>query len=71
MARCELSADELASLRKLTHGSVRSRISSAHAVKLVQLGYARETADGVATTQLGRAVLAANLPDWPAGGYAA
>jgi hypothetical protein len=71
VAYCNLSTDELASLRELTHGSVRNRISSAHAVKLVELGYARETADGVAITQLGRAVLAANLPDWPAGGYAA
>ena len=71
MARCELSPDELASLRELIHGSVRRRISSAHAVKLVELGYARETADGVAITHLGRAALAANLPDWPSTGYAA
>jgi hypothetical protein len=71
VARGELSAEELASLRELTHGSVRRRISSAHAVKLVELGYARETADGVTITQLGRALLAAKLPDWPASGYAA
>jgi hypothetical protein len=67
MSHSELSRDELESLRELTHGSVRRRISSAHAVKLVELGYARETADGVAITQLGRAVLASSLPDWPAG----
>ena len=67
MSRCELSREELESLRELTHGSVRRRISSAHAVKLVELGYARETADGVAITQLGRAVLATSLSDWPAG----
>lgn len=71
MSSCNLSRDELEALRELTHGSVRRRISSAHAVKLVQLGYARDTADGVAITQLGRAVLAANVPDWPAGGHAA
>jgi hypothetical protein len=40
-------------------------------VKLVALGYARETADGVAITQLGRAVLAANCRDWPESGHAA
>jgi hypothetical protein len=44
---------------------VRRRISSLHAVRLVELGYARETADGVAITQLGRALLAAKCPDWP------
>ena len=62
-----LSRDELESLRELTHGSVRRRISSAHAVKLVELGYARETADGVTITHLGRAMLATKFPDWPAG----
>ena len=62
-----LSRDELESLRELTHGSVRRRISSKHAVKLVELGYARETADGVTITHLGRAMLAAKFPDLPAG----
>ena len=71
MAHRDLTPEEITSLRELTHGSVRHRISSAHAVKLVELGYARETADGVAITQLGRTLLAAKLPDWPAGGYAA
>ena len=71
MTHSELTRDELESLRELTHGSVRRRISSSHAVKLVELGYARNTADGVAITQLGRATVAAKFPDWPAGGYAA
>lgn len=61
----ELSRAEIDSLRELTHGSVRRRIDSAHAVRLVDLGYARETADGVAITHLGRALLAAKCPDWP------
>jgi hypothetical protein len=61
----DLSRAEIESLRELTHGSVRRRISSLHAVRLVELGYARETADGVAITQLGRALLAAKCPDWP------
>jgi hypothetical protein len=65
--QCSLTRDEIESLRELTHGSVRRRISSKHAAKLVELGYARETADGVAITHLGRALLAARLPDWPAG----
>ena len=62
-----LSREELESLRELTHGSVRRRISSKHAMKLVELGYARETADGVAITHLGRAMVATKFPDWPAG----
>ena len=70
MAQRDLTPEEITSLRELTYGSVRHRISSAHAVKLVELGYARETADGVAITQLGRALLAAKLRD-RAGGYAA
>ena len=61
-----LTPDELESLRELTHGSVRRRISSKHAAKLVDLGYARETADGVTITHLGRATLAARFRDWPA-----
>jgi hypothetical protein len=61
-----LSRDELESLRELTHGSVRRRISSIHASRLVELGYARETADGVTITHLGRAMLATRFPDWPA-----
>jgi hypothetical protein len=64
MPCADLVADELRSLRELTHGPGRLRISSAHTVKLVELGYARETQEGIAITQLGRAVLAANLPDW-------
>ena len=32
-----------------------------------ELGYARETADGVTITHLGRALLASRCPDWPAG----
>ena len=71
MAALDLTRDELESLRELTHGSVRRRISSAHAAKLVELGYARETADGVTITHLGRATLAAHVRDWPAGGQAA
>jgi hypothetical protein len=70
-SRVHLSSDELDALRELTHGSVRRRISSLHAEKLVELGYARETADGVTITQLGRATVAARFPDWPAGGFAA
>jgi hypothetical protein len=62
-----LSPDELESLRELSHGSVRRRISSKHAAKLVELGYARETADGVAITHLGRAMVAARFRDSPAG----
>jgi hypothetical protein len=65
-AQYVLNADELESLRELTHGSVRRRISSKHAAKLVELGYARETADGVTITHLGRALLATKFPDWPA-----
>jgi hypothetical protein len=65
--QCALSREELESLRELTHGSVRRRISSKHAAKLVDLGYARETADGVTITHLGRATLAAKFRDWPAG----
>ena len=61
-----LTREELEALRELTHGSVRRRISSKHAAKLVQLGYARETADGVTITHLGRALLATRLPDSPA-----
>jgi hypothetical protein len=71
MAALDISPDELQSLRELTHGSVRRRISSAHAVKLVELGYARETADGVTITHLGRATLATHCRDWPADGQAA
>jgi hypothetical protein len=71
MAAFDLSRDELESLRELTVGSVRRRISSAHAVKLVELGYARETADGVTITHLGRAMLAARFRNWPAGDRAA
>ena len=66
-----LSAAELQALRELTQGSVRQRISGAHAARLVTLGYARDTADGVAITQLGRAYLFEKLRDWPAGGIAA
>lgn len=62
-----LTPDELESLRELTHGSVRRRISSKHAAKLVELGYARETADGVTITHLGRAMVATKFRDWPAG----
>ena len=65
--QCALSRDELESLRELTHGSVRRRISSKHASRLVDLGYARETADGVTITHLGRALLATKFPDWPRG----
>jgi hypothetical protein len=61
----ELSRAEIESLRELTHGSVRRRISSSHAVRLVELGYARETADGITITHLGRALLTAKCPDWP------
>ena len=66
-----LSRDELESLRELTHGSVRRRISSKHAARLVELGYARETADDVTITHLGRALLATKFPDWPAGSLTA
>ena len=61
-----LSRDELESLRELTHGSVRRRIDSKHAARLVALGYARETADGVTITHLGRAMVTTKFPDWPA-----
>ncbi|HEV7803456.1 MAG TPA: hypothetical protein VGP15_20455 [Burkholderiales bacterium] len=59
MSRLHLTPDEIHSLRQLTRGSVRARINSADAALLVERGYARETADGVAITQLGRSVLAA------------
>lgn len=59
---CPLTPAELESLRELTRGSVRQRINSSHAVKLVRLGLARETADGVLITNLGRAHLALRLP---------
>ena len=59
---CSLTGAELESLRELTRGSVRRRIDSSHAVKLVRLGFARETADGVLITNLGRAHLAMHLP---------
>ena len=55
----QLSPSELEALHALTLGSVRHRIDSAHAAKLVELGYARETADGVLITSRGRAHLAA------------
>lgn len=60
MEALSLSRAEMQSLRDLTLGSVRRRINSAHAVRLVELGLARETADGVVLTQRGRARLAAN-----------
>ena len=62
-----LSRDELESLHDLALGSVRRRISSKHAARLVDLGYARETADGVTITHLGRALVASKFKDWPAG----
>jgi hypothetical protein len=70
-AQFGLRPDELDALRELTHGSVRRRISSKHAARLVELGYARETADGVTITHLGRALLASKFPDWPAGSLTA
>ena len=63
--KCPLTPAELQALRGLTHGSVRERIHSADAEKFVRLGYARRTADGVAITKLGIAMLASNLPNWP------
>ena len=65
MAQKPLSSAELESLRVLTHGSARRRISSLHAQTLVEHGCARETADGVMITQLGRATVASRFPDWP------
>jgi hypothetical protein len=62
-----LDPAELRSLRELTHGSLRQHISDVHAAKLLALGYARESPEGLAITMLGRAVLIANLSDWPAG----
>ena len=59
---CAPTPAELESLRELTRGSVRRRIDSAHAATLVGLGFARETADGVLITNLGRAHLAMRLP---------
>lgn len=59
---CPLTPAELESLRELTRGSVRRRVNSSYAVKLVSLGLARETADGVLITNLGRAHLAMKLP---------
>jgi hypothetical protein len=53
-----LTRGELEALRELAGGSVRRRIGSGDAARLVALGLARETADGVTITQLGRALLA-------------
>jgi hypothetical protein len=61
-----LSAGELLSLRKLTHGAAAEPIEPAHLSKLLELGYAQQTTGGFLITQLGCAVVAANFPDWPA-----
>jgi len=61
-----LSVGELLSLRKLTHGTAAEPIEAAHLSKLLELGYARQTPEGLLITQLGCAVVAANFPDWPA-----
>ena len=55
--KCPISPDEFDSLQRLTNGSVRERINSRHAERLVALGFARETADGVTITKRGLALL--------------
>ena len=52
--RIPLKTEELRALRELSRGSVRNRVEPTHAQKLVELGFARRTADGVAITRVGR-----------------
>jgi hypothetical protein len=54
----DLSADELDSLRKLAQGAQHEPMLHEHAERLLSLGLAKETPNGLAITALGRAHLA-------------